>query len=75
MDVPWMRGVADFVKGINQCTLLVGLKCNVEFDDRPSGCVAQALPVGRDGIPSVLDLQVHLIPMHRGHRESSEYAE
>ena len=57
MDVPWMRGVADFVKGITQCTLLVGLT------------------VDRDGILGVLDLQVDLIPMHRGRLESSEYAE
>ena len=38
-DVLWILRVADLIKGVNQCTLLVGLKCNVELDG-PGGCVA-----------------------------------
>ena len=36
----WILRVADLEKGIKQCTLPVGLKCNVEVDDGPGGCVA-----------------------------------
>ena len=36
----WILRVADLGKGVNQCTLPVWLKRNVEVDGGPSGCVA-----------------------------------
>ena len=50
-----MLRVADLEKGVDQSILPVGLKCNVEFDNRPSGCVTQTLPVGWNVIPAVFD--------------------
>ena len=65
-----MLGVADLVKGVNQSALPVGLQRDVEFNHRPSGRVTMTLPVGWDGVPSVLDQ--HLIPNYGGHREVGE---
>ena len=56
-----MLGVADLVKGVSQGALPVGLQCDVEFDHRPGGRIAETLPVGWDVIPCMLDR--HLIPM------------
>ena len=39
-DVLWIIRVADLEKGVNQCTLPVGLKCNVEVNDARGSCVA-----------------------------------
>ena len=61
-----MFRVADLVKGVNQGTFPVGLQCDVEFDHRPGGRVADTLPVGRNRIPGVLDQ--HLIPVDYGGR-------
>ena len=65
-----MVRVADLVKGINQGILPVGLKCEVEFDLGPSGCVSLTLPVGWNVIPRVHD--PHLIPMCGGSRDVGE---
>ena len=43
---------------------LVGLKCNVEVDDRPADCVAHILLVRWNSIPGMLDQL--LIPMYGG---------
>ena len=39
-DMLWILRVADLEKGVNQCTLSIGLKCNVEVENTPGGCVA-----------------------------------
>ena len=65
-----MVRVADLVKGINQGILPVGLKCKVEFDLGPSGCVSLTLPVRWNVIPRVHD--PHLIQMYGGYRNVGE---
>jgi hypothetical protein len=69
-DVPWMARVADLIEGINQGALLVRLECDVEIDRGSRGWVAQTLPVDRNGMPGVLDLNV--IPRYEGRREVGE---
>ena len=55
-----MLRIADLRKGVNHGALPVRLECNVDFDGGASGWVAQILPVGRNGMPAVLDL--HVVP-------------
>jgi len=39
-DVPWVAGSADFVEGVNQGVLMLGLERNVEIDLGSGGGVA-----------------------------------
>ncbi len=53
-----MPRTADLVERVNQGALVVGLECIVEVYSSSSGRVTEALPVDRDGIPGVLDMDV-----------------
>ena len=53
-----MVGTADFVQGVDQGVLVLGLECNVEIDGGVSTRVAQARPVHWDRIPLVLYMHV-----------------
>ncbi len=54
-DALWTPGSADLVERVNQGFLAVRHERNVEVDGGASGRVTEGLPVGRDGIPGVLD--------------------
>jgi hypothetical protein len=67
-----MLRVADFVKCVNQCALLVGFECDVKINGGASRWVAQKLPFDRNGIPGVFDPYVVVIPRYDGRREVGE---
>ena len=69
-DVLWVAGSTDFIEGINQGVLILGLERNVEVDRGFSGRVAQTFPVYGDRSPCML--HPHVTPMLGGCRECAE---
>ncbi len=56
-----MAGTADFVEGIDQGILTLGLERNVEVDRGFGGWVAKTYPAFGDGIPCMF--HAHTTPM------------
>lgn len=56
----WTLWSADLVQRVNQGVFVIRLERNVEVNGGASRRVTEGLPVGRDGIPSVLDTDVIL---------------
>src|ERR1700761_1745789 len=71
-DVLWMAGSTDFIQGVNQGVLILGLERHVEVDRGFGAWGAKTFPVSWDFTPCMLDAHVTQKPWLEGRRKGED---